>query len=357
MLTWIRQGALILLLGIAPILLLEGGLRLAGWPTQRVRTLGKLINHDPEVFAASVGMFKPNAASRVAWPPELAYDVRINSLGLRGAEVGRAPTPGRVRVLALGDSMTFGFYLEEDETWPAQLEQRLRAAGRDVEVINAGVGGYGIPSETRFLEERGLGLDPDIVVLAFCANDIRDLDRPHQTYEGQKRALGSGGKGPLREAAYRTASYELFLRWKVWSKRYRQKLRGEEPHPLSSFDVPEERLPVLWADYGRWLDRMQALLAERDIPLAVVYIPDAYKLAHGVPATDEARLRAAAEERGIWFGSPLAAFEPLPVEETFHVPIDPHIGPRGAALLADAVGDLLLREAPVLGGAAATARR
>src|SRR5204863_1476949 len=134
--------------------------RLAGWPTERVRSFGKLLNFDAQSFAAAVGMFRPNANSTVLWPPELAYEVHINALGLRGPEIERTPPVGRTRILALGDSMTFGYHLEEDETWPARLEALLRGAGRDVEVVNGGVGGWSIDSETLFLEERGLALAP-----------------------------------------------------------------------------------------------------------------------------------------------------------------------------------------------------
>src|SRR5439155_640014 len=125
------RDAAALLLAIAPLALLEGGLRLAGWPTERVRSFGKLLNFDPQSFAAAVGVFRPGAHSTVLWPPELAYQVHINALGLRGPEIARTPPPGRTRILALGDSMTFGYYLEEGETWPARLEALLRAAGRD----------------------------------------------------------------------------------------------------------------------------------------------------------------------------------------------------------------------------------
>src|SRR5262245_14467810 len=102
MMRWARQAALVLLLGAAPLVLLEGGLRLAGWPTGRVRSFSKLLNLDEQSWNASIGVFKPNAESTVAWPPELAYRVRTNSLGLRGPEIDRTPPPGRTRILALG---------------------------------------------------------------------------------------------------------------------------------------------------------------------------------------------------------------------------------------------------------------
>ena len=150
------------------------------------------MNFDAQSFAAAVGVFRPGARSTVLWPPELAYEVHINALGLRGPEIARTPPPGRTRILALGDSMTFGFYLEESETWPARLEALLRERGRDVEVVNAGVGGWTISSETLFLEERALALAPAHVVVGFCANDIADLDLPGTVYEGQKQAAAAG---------------------------------------------------------------------------------------------------------------------------------------------------------------------
>ena len=337
-----RAAAATILLGFAPLALLEGGLRLAGWPTERVRSFGKLVNFDAQSFSAAVGMFRPGAHSRVLWPPELAYEVHINALGLRGPEIARTPPPGRTRILALGDSMTFGYYLEENQTWPARLEALLRAEGRDVEVVNAGVGGWTISSETLFLEERALALAPTQVVLGFCANDIADLDRPGTVYEGQKQAVAAG-RGALEEAIFTSALYELYLRVEVAWKHWRALRSGDLGHPLTSVDLPPARSEALWRVYATWLDRMQRALAERGIRLTLVYLPDVYKLAHHIPADDEAHLRALARERGIGFASPLADFEGRPLEELFLRPLDDHLAPGGAQRVARAVAAALPR--------------
>jgi acyl-CoA thioesterase-1 len=44
-------------------------------------------------------------------------------------------------IVALGDSLTAGFGLPESESFPAKLEAALRAQGREVSVVNAGVSG------------------------------------------------------------------------------------------------------------------------------------------------------------------------------------------------------------------------
>ena len=46
-----------------------------------------------------------------------------------------------IRILALGDSLTAGYLLPEKDAFPVVLERALRAAGHDVEVVNAGVSG------------------------------------------------------------------------------------------------------------------------------------------------------------------------------------------------------------------------
>ena len=53
--------------------------------------------------------------------------VRTNDLGLRGPAVP-AREVGELRILVLGDSITFGDYVDEHETYPAELERRLKAA-------------------------------------------------------------------------------------------------------------------------------------------------------------------------------------------------------------------------------------
>jgi acyl-CoA thioesterase-1 len=85
-----------------------------------------------------------------------------------GAE-SSAPAP-RARVVALGDSLTAGYGLAADQSYPSLLQGRLRTAGLDVEVINAGVSG---DTSAGGLRRVDWALDGDVKVLlvALGAND------------------------------------------------------------------------------------------------------------------------------------------------------------------------------------------
>jgi hypothetical protein len=97
----------------------------------------------------------------------------INSLGLRGAEVTRERTPGRFRIACLGDSYTFGFGVNDDETWPAALERALGETGAEqrYEVLNFGVPAYDTEQEVRQLGEKVLAFQPDLVLIGWYLND------------------------------------------------------------------------------------------------------------------------------------------------------------------------------------------
>jgi hypothetical protein len=102
--------------------------------------------------------------------------VTINSHGMRDREPlenrdGRAPI---TRIVALGDSYTFGFGVAAEETYPFQLEVLLKPienASRRFDVLNLGVGGYATQDEALYLQGRGLNWNPSLVIVGYCLND------------------------------------------------------------------------------------------------------------------------------------------------------------------------------------------
>jgi len=107
--------------------------------------------------------------------------IHSNSLGLRGTEIAAVRSPHSLRIAVLGASTVMGATARDNEhTLPALLEARLRARlpGLDVEVINAGISGYGLSDEQAMLEKRVAPLQPDLVVLYPGFNDFAPYCQP-----------------------------------------------------------------------------------------------------------------------------------------------------------------------------------
>ncbi len=183
---WGRVAAVWIVILVAFAALIEGAARLVV-PSLDDRTLGawrrtmevlgvpainEAATFDPYLFWA----LKPNLRGlRVTGTsPEgdsIDFAFSTNALGLRGPEV--APKGQCLRVLALGDSCTFGLGVNDADTWPAQLQRMLDefGGGTQWDVINAGVYGYSAFQGLRYLQSKGFALEPDVVIVQFWAND------------------------------------------------------------------------------------------------------------------------------------------------------------------------------------------
>ncbi|CAB5138463.1 Arylesterase precursor (EC [Olavius algarvensis associated proteobacterium Delta 3] len=79
-------------------------------------------------------------------------------------------------IVAVGDSLTAGYGLSEDQAYPALLEKRLRKNGYPFSVVNAGISGE-TSSGARARIGWVMTLNPDIVILETGANDgLRGID-------------------------------------------------------------------------------------------------------------------------------------------------------------------------------------
>src|SRR5262245_52332309 len=79
-------------------------------------------------FARLSGMLAANQRVFDRSQPALPYHASIDSLGFRGQNFPRAKQAGELRILLVGDSFTFGDYVDDEETLPAQLQRHLPAS-------------------------------------------------------------------------------------------------------------------------------------------------------------------------------------------------------------------------------------
>jgi hypothetical protein len=124
------------------------------------------ITARPKLF----GDHRPGMRSLRNSRPSLPYQVVTNQQGLRMSQEVTFPKT-RQRLLMLGDSVTFGTFLNNQDTYPEWLNRLLP----DREFINAGVEGYTIVDEAALFRERARYVEPDITVLQVLDNDIYGL--------------------------------------------------------------------------------------------------------------------------------------------------------------------------------------
>lgn len=119
----------------------------------------------------------PNARYRHE-SADVSVEFAINARGLRAPRDYPYEKPaGTKRIVSLGDSFTIGYEVEVEDCFSSVLERELRAAGIDVEVLNAGVSGYSNAEECLLLEREMFAYDPDVVVVSYYVNDSVDNTR------------------------------------------------------------------------------------------------------------------------------------------------------------------------------------
>lgn len=166
---------------VVTLLVLEIGVRLF-MPVPLVASdLFLVTERLPEVQARTARRaLKPNIQCRQT-SAEYDVEVRINDKGLRDAPRPYAKPPHTKRILVLGDSFVFGYGVEAPQRFTNLLEARLNSTksstnAQHYEVISAGVPSWGTTDELLYLQEEGLKYHPDIVLLCFYENDVRDND-------------------------------------------------------------------------------------------------------------------------------------------------------------------------------------
>lgn len=135
-----------------------------------------LVNPEKDQAGKMQLLFPPGSEESFE-TAEFSYTVNINQLGLRDHEID----PGKraaCRVIALGDSFTYGFGVNLEDTWVKRLEQRLRDSGLDVEIINCGSPGAGPADYANFGKKIIPVLKPDLVLVGILQDDIEVGDPP-----------------------------------------------------------------------------------------------------------------------------------------------------------------------------------
>jgi len=239
-----------------------------------------------------------------AEPSGLDVEFSTNSYGFRSRELGKKEK-NDFRILILGDSITLGDYLPQDQTYSAFVERDLLSSkapglsGKNFQVINGGVGGIGLEEEFAILMESGLLAEPDIVLIGLYLNDA---------YLSPSIVVTQLPKWLRASYLLRFVMYRLDRLRFLYEKCTLKKEEGVLDRELYLFDRSHKMAPVApvhccdtdeqfnmmiskrfedwgyawsddyWVKIGGLLDMMKQVAEDHQFKLAVVYFPVVYQV-------------------------------------------------------------------------------
>ena len=135
---------------------------------QRIEEHLQHQDHASVIYDSATGWsYKPGAARQDG-------SFSINGAGIRSArEFDLTPPVNTLRIAAFGDSFTAGDDVADDETWSSQLERLLVANGIAAEVLNFGVGGYGMDQALLKWRHHGIQFQPHIVIFGLQPENLK----------------------------------------------------------------------------------------------------------------------------------------------------------------------------------------
>ncbi len=258
------------------ILLLEAGFRLAGYQPiyQTYSKSSMLWQYDPLLGWSHIPNSEADYIGPRPWPVEFSTHIHINSDGLRGPQI--TPKKG-LRILMLGDSITAGFEVPFDKTYSLQLEAILNEQlNTPVQVINAGVRGYGTDQSYLYYKEKGKNLNADLVLFLHVSNDplnnitLHRMRRPFgkPAFTLKEKAYGSD----LNLIAYPTPEYPICSEFRVDQDSHIKRLD-------TSFNRSLCQLQINLTDYSAFFTYITMLIRQHPDMLRKLYFAASPKAA------------------------------------------------------------------------------
>ncbi len=291
--------ALVLFGSILALLVAEGVLRLL--PERHPRGALRQL-HELRTDRAWLYGLRPGARAALEASGDLVYE--INEDGFRGPRYPLEKPPGVFRVVVLGDSLAFGFGVNESDTFVRQLETRLAARG-PTQVLNFGVGGYNPYNEAALFADLGVRYRPDLVLVQFCINDLND---PTLHFDAHTRLhLGTIPAEAYPDPSVRRTHVSLVTRLLrpcrslALCARLDDAWLAAHGPPVDAAAFRASTFPRDLSDrqVRRWIADRYGEIARQaariDAQFAVVVFPFRAQITKGVPARFQAQLAALGE--------------------------------------------------------------
>ncbi len=261
--------------------------------------------------------------------------------------------PTKRRVICSGDSVTFGYGVDDDHTWCSILE----SLDSRLETVNMGQGGYGADQAYLWYKRDGGSLRHHVQLFAPITENFRRMERETFLGYGKPRLVLEGGRLSVTNVPVPMRSYLLpwvtesiehlgSLRATAAMRRIHRRLAG--PPSDSGSEVQAENREQTAGVVYKVLEELKHLNAQRSSQLVLIYLPTLYD--H--PAALEfwsAVLAQHASTLEIPFVNLVEAFERLPDDEAerLYLPDRGHFNSRGNEYVARLIHRELANNATV----------
>jgi lysophospholipase L1-like esterase len=248
---------------------------------------------------------------------------RLNSFGFSGPETTLKKPQDTLRVLIVGDSVSYGSGVEDKDTFPRVLQSLLHTE-KKIEVINAGVRGYTTYNEARYLRDKLFDFSPDLVILQTCMNDITNpswhwnavstvaLTPPDEAYPNLELK-----NSPLRSETFFGKIIGKSLLYTIGTIAYLKYTKFETEKHIGidqdgkfwptyiTAESDQTLLPYLDYQSREWiwlrtqLDVALGVAKKKSVPLALLIVPMSFELDPEYPFDPEANFLRYCKESGI----------------------------------------------------------
>lgn len=265
----------------------------------------------------------PGFSARISERTFGTMHVEIDADGLRERPLEDVRAAD-LRILAVGDSFTFGYGLEQGLSWPGRLEEALEASlpGARIAVANAGVPGYNLAQMDDMAREMLPKTNPQLVIAAVYADGFERLGNPLTALDDivvrtselrvARRVEGGLVRSRMYQPALVNADLWLMTHWYFGAWLFegayqaldalREALRPAPPPGAAA--GPDPMLGV--ADGLGYLEHLHRQASDAGIPLAVLMVTR-FDEARRVDPRDDivaAAVRKYCESAGIPFLDP-----------------------------------------------------
>jgi lysophospholipase L1-like esterase len=249
----LKNILLVLFLSLILLLVLEGGVR--AWKTIRV----DFRTWDRDYFVGSTDLgweHRPDYSGISKYEaPQKPIERNFDKNGFNLVDTEQVSNNKVPKIIAIGDSCTFGYGVASESTYVEFLDNFIPEAS----VINLGCAGYTSYQGYLTLLKKGLALKPSLIIVSFNYNDRRYVLR-EKDIDNESKFEKIGKNLNLSRILNK-----IYLYWfyKSFTRKPKKKINIRSLHAR----VPPE-------NYRRNLEKMVILANERNIPMIFILLRD-----------------------------------------------------------------------------------